>query len=165
MAEKEYDNQAMRDLRAQIDKLENTKLLPLPTPEVGRSVIWHKGGEESIEIAAIVTARLAPGQVTLMTFEPLAEPKTTQGAFFVKFPFDESQKAAIIKRTGTWDYCAGDKATQAHQELHRNQIQHRIEGLKNSLRLEVEKEMRKEAALKQPTETAKGKGALAGASA
>ena len=162
---KEYDNQAMRDLRKQIETLETAKIIPHPTPEVGRPVVWHKGGEASSEIAAIVSAQVAPGQVTLTVFEPYAQVKTVGGVFYENYPLKEDQRPAIVKRCGTWSYCDGDKATEAHKEPHRRQITDRINGLKTSLRLELEKEIRREQALKAPVETVKGKGALAGASA
>ena len=167
MAEKDYDNQTMRDLRAQVDKLKNTELLPLPTPEIGRAVIWHKGGDQDSVVAAIVVARVAPGQITLMVCEPNTQPRTVAGVFFEKFPLHEDQKVAILKRTGTWGYCDGDKPTQGHLELHRKQIQTRIDGLNNSLRLELEKAIRMEQALKSPPEPVKGKakGDVANASA
>jgi len=167
MAEKEYDNPTMQNLRLQIDKLKNADLLPHPTPEVGRAVIWHKGGDVDIEVAAIVLARVAPGQVTLMVCEPNTQPRTVTGVFFEKYPLQEDQKVAILKRTGTWGYCAGDKATQAHYEMHRKQIAARIDGLNNSLRLELEKAIRMEQALKSPPEPIKGKakGDVANASA
>jgi hypothetical protein len=166
MAEtKEYDSQAMRDLRAQIEKLETASILPHPTPEVGRPVVWHKGGETEIEIAAIVSQQNAPGQVTLTVFEPNAQPKTVTGVFYEKYPLPEDQRRAAWKRAGTWGYCGGDKATQLHLELHRSQLTKRINDLKEDLRRELEREMRNEQALKAPKESAKGKGALAGASA
>ena len=143
----EYDNQRMRDLRLMIDRLETQKKIPLPTPEVGRCVVWYRGlvdgKPDGNEIAAIVTRIDGPGQISLRTFEHNSSNSgNVTGSHYVEHPFLK-ESPAVAKRSGCWDYSDGDKPTQKHGQIHIAELDRKIRAAQEELRLEREREIRR----------------------
>jgi len=121
-----------------LHQLEEEAKSPLPTAEVGMSVIWYMKGavEPDNKRPAIVSRCDSPGMVTLTVLPPMGMQVHKKSVPHVSHPL-AAKPAGIKVSNGLWDYCDKDKrrVPQDHYKMHLEDIERRKEQLLEQQRL------------------------------
>lgn len=109
---------------ARLKELDELEADPLPTPNVGETVIWYRAGKVDRDnmAPAIVTGVDGPGQLTLTVLAPMRFVEHKKGVLHTSHRMHKVRHNSITVDTGSWDYRDGQKATKDHYALHLEQI-------------------------------------------
>lgn len=103
-----------------------------PTPPIGTVVQWYKGGDKREVRAAQVTAIEGPGRVVVVINEPSAFPKTLKGVFHESHRIHERNNNQTTVRCGSWGYIPGTKPEDSHYNVHREELEKRLNNLRKA---------------------------------
>jgi hypothetical protein len=148
----EVNNPQMDRLRARADALETQKRAPIPTPEIGRIVLFYRNGDLTKTPApGCVVGHGAPGQVDLKLFVRNSQnQENVAGIFYTEHPFArENPEVLKLKGGGLWTYREGDRPTEAHKQLHISELDKLLANIKAELLRERDAQLRRDATDKE----------------
>lgn len=134
------DKSAIDEIRRpfvqQLEVLKERKENLIPTPPVGTSVQWFRGGDmkESRAIAGVVTKHVRPGVVGVACFPPRTHIVHQDNVMFHKHPQAQNPGDRNVQRNGVWDYVRKNPPAKSDYYLHESEIDEQIR------RVEIEME-------------------------